>query len=269
MHLRILLPALAFLTLNSTSLTAQEATAPHRAVYEEVNAKEKSWQKIKAQHRDDPIVFELEGWSDAKGLRKIISQVPGEDGGGVEEYYLDSGKLLFVYRTYQTGGGDTKVPAKRIEDRFYFSKDGKLFQWLSSDKSTVLHAEDYQSESERLTGNFQAFVKALKAKHKATAKSGPDKAEPKPKAGELQALEGRFTGIQQGDYAHWEMTAKNGTPRSFFILKPDKSVEAVVESPEKFVGKACRIQWKATKETLPEAGGAMMLDQMVSVEWVK
>ena len=80
-------------------------------------------------------------------------------------------------------------------------------------------------------------------------------------------LSGKFTGIEQGDYAHWNMVDSEGNDRSFFILRPDRSVEAVLDNPEKFTGKSCTIQWKSSKEEIPEAGGKIDVEQILSVAW--
>ena len=86
----------------------------------------------------------------------------------------------------------------------------------------------------------------------------------KPKA--ALTAEGTFTGIEQGDYAHWNMRTKAGEI-SFYILKPDASVEKVLANPKPFVGRKCRITYKKTTENIPEAGGKMEIQQIVSVEW--
>lgn len=88
----------------------------------------------------------------------------------------------------------------------------------------------------------------------------------KPKA--ALTAEGTFTGIEQGDYAHWKMRTKSGEV-SFYILKPDASVEKVLAKPKPFVGRKCRITYKKTTENIPEAGGKMEIQQIVSVEWTE
>jgi hypothetical protein len=94
-------------------------------------------------------------------------------------------------------------------------------------------------------------------------------AEPAPdKAPALQTTLGVFLGIEQGDYAHWKLRKKNGKETTFFILRPDASVEKVLEKPEARVGQNCRVQWKKTTENIPEAGGKQVVRQIVSVEWL-
>jgi hypothetical protein len=93
-----------------------------------------------------------------------------------------------------------------------------------------------------------------------------DKEEAKPKKAAL-TVEGTFTGIEQGDYAHWNMRTKAGEV-SYYILKPDASVEKVLKNAKPFVGRKCRITYKKTTENIPEAGGKMEVEQIVSVEWL-
>lgn len=89
------------------------------------------------------------------------------------------------------------------------------------------------------------------------------------KAPAVQTTAGVFLGIEQGDYAHWKMRNTDGEEVSYFILKPDASVEAVLANPQKFLGKKCQVSWVATTENLPEAGGRMEVEHVVSVAWVK
>lgn len=101
------------------------------------------------------------------------------------------------------------------------------------------------------------------------ASSAADKGAKKPgkTVPALQTTSGTFTGIEEGDYAHWNMKTDKGEEVSYFILKPDASIEKVLENPKPFIGKKCAVKWKASKENIPEAGGKIDLEQVVSVEW--
>lgn len=90
----------------------------------------------------------------------------------------------------------------------------------------------------------------------------------KPKAAKEQRLEGTFVRIDEGDYFHWVMKSKSGEEQSFFIFKSHASIDAVIDSPEAYVGKKCRIFWKKSTEDIPEAGGKMEIDQILRVEWI-
>lgn len=252
-----LIPSLFSMLMIVTQLQAQDDTAHHRAVYKEINEKAASSKPVKATHKDDPIVFELQGWSDGKELRKIISVVPGEDGDGNEEYYLENGQPLFVFRRYSDINQDTGKVLARHEDRFYF-KDGKMFKWLDTAKKPVqTTSEDFTAEAERLTLNTQSFIAAFKGKTAAAKPQG------------LQSTTGTFLGIEEGDYAHWQMKTEAGKEVSYFILRPEASVEKVLEKPEAYKGKKCRVHWKSSTEKIPEAGGDIKVEQILRVEWIK
>lgn len=240
-------------------ILAEEDVARQRAVYTEVNKNVAQYQQVTATYKDDELVFALKGWFDGTDLRKIVATVPGEDGEGSDEFYLEAGKLVFVFNTYSTSG---EPSGSKTENRLYF-KAAKLVHWIGNDKKPVSpKSEEFKLEAERLTGNLEHFITALKAKG---AKQAPPAKEA---AAALQTLEGVFTGIEEGDYLHWSMKSKDGEESSFFVLRPDASVDKVTEEPGKFVGKKCRIKWKKTVEDLPEAGGKTEVDQIISVEWI-
>lgn len=248
----ILLFSILMPMVSCIQVWGQSDTAHHRAVYAEINDKEKSFKKVLGTHKDEPLIFDLTGWMDGSEVRKIVSK-SNEDGEGFEEYYLENEKPLFVYSTYQKNHL-SKKPV-RIENRLYF-RDGNIFKWLTNDSSAgVLHSEDYASESERLNSNCADFVAALKG-----GSSMKGKGE--------QVIEGSFLGIEEGDYFHWNMRDATGRERSFFILNPDSTVDKVIANPEAFVGKKCRISWQRSEETIPEAGGKMQVEQILRVEWL-
>lgn len=252
---RLLAPGFLLLSLLVPFAHAQDDTAHHRKVYAEINDHEASYKKVKALHRDEPLEFELLGYYDGSTLRKIVARIPGEDGDGSDEYYIENGEPLFVFNHYQTGSIEPGKPKRNVENRLYF-KDGKMFKWINTDKKSVpADSPDFISEAERLTSNYNDFLAAFKNK------GGPVKRE------EIKTAEGIFTGIEQGDYAHWLMKTKDGKKLSFFILDCDATVDKVIENTKAYAGKKCRIQWKESLETIPEAGGKMKIEQVISVEW--
>lgn len=224
---------------------AQSDTAHHRAVYAQINASEKSLKKVVGTFKDEPTEFALTGWMQDGQLRKIEARC-SDDGAGVDEFYLENEKPLFVFSTYTKAG-------IRVENRLYF-KGGAIFKFLTTDKTLgPLHGEDYDSETERLTTNCANFAAALKGK----------------KAGAVpKVTEGVFTGIEEGDYLHWNMRGNGGESLSFFVLNPDASVDKVISNPTAFAGRRCRVTWKKTLEDIPEAGGKMEINQVVGVEWL-
>ncbi|TDU73271.1 hypothetical protein EI77_01740 [Prosthecobacter fusiformis] len=249
-----LLPALAFLAFSAIA-EAQSDTAHHRAVYKQINENEASLKKVSGKYKDEPLEFTLTGWMEDGKLVKIVAK-SNEDGAGVEEFYLEDEAPLFVFSSYFKNHL-SKTP-ERVENRLYF-KDGDIFKWLTTEKDAgVLHGEDYVSEGERLTSNCAAFVTVLKKKGSAAASN----------AQAMQVLEGVFVGIEEGDYFHWNMRNSAGEDVSFFMLQPDASVEKVIASPEKFIGRKCQVTWKKSTENIPEAGGKMEIEQIISVQWL-
>ncbi|TLD72257.1 hypothetical protein FEM03_02565 [Phragmitibacter flavus] len=145
------------------SAVAQKDTAHHREVYAEINKNEGSYQKVKASYGEDETTFEIVGFFDGATLRKIVARVPGEDGNGHDEYYVENGQPLFVFNTYDSVDPVSEKDMK-VENRLYF-KDGRMVKWLDTKKKPVdPKSEDFQLEAERLTTNFKNFVVALKAK---------------------------------------------------------------------------------------------------------
>ena len=118
-----------------------------------------------------------------------------------------------------------------------------------------------------LVGRYREEVESAKAKAEKDAAEAKVKAE-KDEAAPLE-VEGEFIGVEQGDYYHWNIKTKEGDERSFFVLNSDVDIEKVLENPEPYVGKACRVTWKKSIEEIPEAGGKMELEQVLAVEWLK
>lgn len=247
--------AVTVVMLTSQQVRSEEDVAHQRAVYEDINKAQPKLKKVTATRKDDELTFEMEGWLDGKSLRKIVEKVPGEDGDGWEEFYLENEVLVFAFRSYIQGSGKTK---KQVEDRFYF-KDGKMVKWIGEDKKLVpADRDDFKSEATRLLSNAKLCVAALKGK----SKEAPEA------AAVVKTTEGTFLRIDEGDYFHWIMKTKDEVEKSYFIIKTDAAVDKVVAEPEKFVGQKCKIQWKESNEVIPEAGGKIKIEQILSVEWI-
>jgi hypothetical protein len=236
----------------ATSAAAQEDTAHHREVYQEVNANEASFRKVTSSSDDKATRADLTGWFEGKEVRKIIAVTRGEEA-AVTEYYLEGGEPLFVFNTFRQLKEDGSRGAK-VEERLYF-KEGVIFKWLTTEKpAPVFHGEDYQATTEKHVTSCTAFVAAL---NKARSSGG------------AKVTAGVFAGIEEGDYFHWNMKTTGGEEVSYFILHPDASVDRVLEDPAAYVGRRCRVTWKKSTEDIPEAGGKMQIEQILSVQWLK
>ena len=78
--------------------------------------------------------------------------------------------------------------------------------------------------------------------------------------------DGTFAGIEQGDYAHFELKDTKGKPHSYFILRPDNSVQSYLDNPTKLKGRKVRVFWEERNEEIPEAGGKQKIKVVTKVE---
>lgn len=237
-----------------TAAAAKEDTTHHREVYQEVNANEVSFKKVTTASGGRASKADLTGWFEGSELRKIIAVTHGEDA-AVIEYYLEGGEPLFVFNTFRQLKGDGSRGPK-VEERLYF-KEGVIFKWLTTEKpAPVFHGEDYQATTEKHVTNCAAFVAAL---NKVRSSGGTG----------AKVTAGVFAGIEEGDYFHWNMRTIDGEEVSYFILHAEASVDKVLEDPAAFVGRRCRVIWKKSLEDIPEAGGKIQVEQILSVQWLK
>ena len=77
---------------------------------------------------------------------------------------------------------------------------------------------------------------------------------------------GTFTGIEQGDYAHFQIKDGKGAAQSYFILQPDKSLQSYLDKPAKFKGKPVVVHWEEREENIPEAGGKQRIRIVTKVD---
>lgn len=247
--------AVVFLAV-AASAWAQDVSA-QKAVYDSIEKNLGSYKKVKAKGPDGAA---LTGWIDTDDVPvKIEAKLKGE----TDEFYTGpDGKLTFVYREWDKDGA-------KVEERFYMDAEG-IVKWLSTEKNApVMHGEDYREM-------WQALIKSCVEYSKVLAPEEPSKGveireqTTEGKVSGQRVTEGKFLRIDEGDYFHWVMKdIATGEEATYFILKPDASVEAVVSDPEKFVGRKCRVTWKESTERIPEAGQKMDVQQILSVTWSK
>jgi len=236
-----LLPV-AFLALAAAAAHAEVDTTHHKAVYNEINDNLESFTKVTGQVQGESGPIALTAWLESGVARKIVAK-PGSTGNGVDEYYLEGAKPLFVF-----GMRKNDETGEQIEERIYFV-GGEIAKWLSTDKSFVPQSEDYIGFTEQLNANVSTFLAAV----------GP---LPPP-----QIVAGTFLGIEQGDYAHWRMRTSAGEDVSFFLLKTNDALDLVFADPKQYEGRKCSVAVKTSVEELESAGGRVEIDQIVDVTW--
>ena len=77
--------------------------------------------------------------------------------------------------------------------------------------------------------------------------------------GKVQTFEGTFQGLEEGDYLHLNVQGASG-PTSFWCM--DAACEGWDEKP---TGTRIKVIWKKVKENIPEAGGEMELEMVISI----
>ncbi len=78
--------------------------------------------------------------------------------------------------------------------------------------------------------------------------------------------DGTFAGIEQGDYAHFLVKTAKGKQESYFVLRPDRSVQSYLDNPDKLKGRRIRAHWEERNENIPEAGGKQRIKVLTKVE---
>ena len=256
MQTPILVAALALVIILPVHAHAQADTAVHRQVYDAVNKAAGSMKKAKATARAPGVEYssELTAWSDSTGVRKIAA-VAHDDSGDVEhEFYYQDGALLFVYHAIK--GFEGKKQVTRVEHRYYF-RDGSLFKWLGGSEKAPTPPTDpeFASTGTELLAASEAFVKAVQST-KSAAKPASKPA--------TQTAVGKFTGIEQGDYAHLQIQYPDGTDDSFFVLNDEGGLKGFLDKPDTYKGKTIEVSWQEREENIPEAGGPQMIRVAVS-----
>lgn len=231
--------------LAASATAASEVDISHqRQVYKQINESVGAMQKVTASLPGETGAISLTGWLEDGKPRKITAS-PGLSGADSDEFYLEDGAPVFLFSTMKKNGGS-------IEDRVYL-ENGEIVKWISTNPSFVAHSEDYASMSERLTSEVPRYVEALadgdEAKGGSTAR-------------------GVFTGIEQGDYAHFKLRESDGTELSFFILQTDAAIDRILADPQEYEGRACKVRWERRSENIPEAGGPMEIDVLLGVDWL-
>lgn len=241
---------------------ASDSTAEQKRVYAEVNDNLGGMQKLRAEVElpGAPVAAGVTTWSDDGVVRKISIIYPGDHGDTVEDYYYggseDGGELMFVFQRIETRAIDGSHASAR-ENRYYF-RDGHLFLWLDDKRHQVSPSSDAFSRAEEdLTAASDAVLDTVVAPEPTSGSTPtvPDDAE---------ELTGTFDGIEQGDYAYLKLEV-DGEERSFIILETDAAIDKLIDDPDSYMGEEITVVWQAGEEDLPEAGGKVEVEKLLTV----
>ena len=162
---------LGVLSFSLTNLSAQNDTVHHRAVYKSINEGLRRFDKQTVSFKHEGVGYRIEGWLKGGKIVKIIVKSPTDKHFGTEEYYIENGQPLFVFRVRDMLDSETgEVMIKGAENRFYF-RDGHLFKWLDFNKSEVSpNDEFFGDEGESILMNFRMFINAFNTSSQANTK---------------------------------------------------------------------------------------------------
>ena len=148
----------------ATSKSANDPTgaAHHPTVYKSINEGLKHFDKRTAACKHEGVVCQLEGWLKDGEAVKIVVRCPSDENFGFEEYYIENGQPLYVFRVRDMLDSETgEVMIKGAENRFYF-RGGQLFKWLDCNKDEVSpNDEFFGDEGEAILMNCRKFIKAF------------------------------------------------------------------------------------------------------------
>lgn len=239
------------------SAAAQDVTAYHRQVYAEVNAGLDRFERREVVVDRDwwPVPVEAIGWFDGEAIRRIAVRHPGDHGDTTQDFYFDDDGLVFVFQVVTTQAV-TGAGVSTREERHYFQA-GAMVRWLYGDRQAVSPKRKAFSEREaELLSDAATFTAALIG---VTADAAPQPVGP------VEETTGTFDGFEYGDYVHLLLTV-DGETRSFFVLRTDAALERLLDRPEAALGKPLRVIWQTSREHLPEAGGPVEVDIVLTVQ---
>ncbi|MGC2857479.1 hypothetical protein ACM64Y_18565 [Novispirillum sp. DQ9] len=204
---------------------------------------------------------EVTAWLQDGLPRKIRVEHLTSHGPIVEEFYYGPGedlpKLLFATRAITTETADGKTHGT-VRHRFTV-EDGVLIRWRDgSGQSVPRNSEEFRARAAEL---FEDSSRVLAALQDAGGASGG----PVPEPGPVEETTGVFAGIEFGDYAYLLLTV-GGEDLSFMMLRPDDTLERLLDSPDRYVGRTITVVWQTVTETLPEAGGPVEVTMALSVK---
>ncbi len=109
-------------------------------------------------------------YKDASGhIRLITTELFGEMGKVIEEYYFNNDSLIFVYSEYHKYNApmyvDSFNPKKTnvSKDRFYFSHD-KLIRWIGPKNKQVSQGGEYADKEKEILEFCDKLVKLARLK---------------------------------------------------------------------------------------------------------
>jgi hypothetical protein len=83
-------------------------------------------------------------------------------------------------------------------------------------------------------------------------------------------VQGRFVGLEQGDYTYLRVQADGQDERSLMVLTvDDPTLEILLDDPDRHIGRIVNVTFDTRLENIPEAGGEIEVDVVRAVAIAK
>jgi hypothetical protein len=193
----------------------------------------------------------VKAWTENGVLRKMTVDAPDDHGATLEELYYKDGVLAYMVETTLTSPMD-KSPDRSSQSHYVFA-DGEMILWLD------------QKGAARPRDSADFTVHAVQISQVSGLLAAQMTAQRLGQIGPIQHTSGRFAGIEEGDYYYLNLETPNGEGASFFILQTDPTLEALLNSPDAYMGKELMVYWQSMVENIPQAGGDIQIERAVAV----
>ena len=250
---------------------AQQAATPAQ-IFVEVNRDLNGYKSLEHAYevKEGEEPFEAKAWFSGGVFRRIKASQKAEGSVLTRDFYYDpEGALRFALASLALETKDAK-PARLVEERFDF-ENGKLVRYLGPDKQPVAKADKNFAEMETaLVEMSQDLIERIEGSTAYAGMIGED--APKAAAGTVFGAgysDGTFAGTEQGDYLHLDIEQADGGIETFFVIKPDASLEPILKDVAASKGTKLRVHWTEKMQDIPEAGEATRLKICDRVEVLK
>lgn len=241
-------------------------------VFVEVNRDLNDYKSLEYAYepKDGEEPFEVKAWLSKGVFRRIKASQKGDGGVLTRDFYYDAeGGLKFALASLSSDAKDGK-PAALVEERFDFA-DGALVRYLGPDKKPVLKEDKNFAEMETgLVAMSEDLVERIEGSTAYAGMIGAD--APKAAVGTVFGAgysDGTFSGTEQGDYLHLDLEQADGGIETFFVIKPDASVELLLKDAGASKGAKIRVHWTEKMQDIPETGEAARMKICDRIELLK
>jgi hypothetical protein len=179
----------------------------------------------------------------------MLVEIPDDHGAQLTSFYYAPNGLVLIRDEIITEAIDGSSRSSR-ESRHAFEND-RMVQWRDADDTLVTPDDPTYGTVE--TDLLTASSVWLNRMDERAAEKGP-----------VQWVDGVFQGFEEGDYVYLLLEV-DGELQSFMVRQVDEAVDILMADPDSHIGQTISIGWRTAMEDIPEAGGRISVDSLVTV----